>query len=150
MKRCNNCFRYALGDPAYCTHCGRTYDKKICSRGHVLGRHVQFCPTCGSNEMTTPAPPETFLAWASRWALQVAVFSFVGLVLFSLAASAAVAIDWSRLVEPLVRLALVLGLLYWASTKLPGPVRKVGKLAGKGAIRMMRNKREGGGSRRSR
>jgi hypothetical protein len=150
MKRCNNCFRYALGDPPYCTYCGRTYDKRICSKGHVLGRNAQFCPTCGSNDMSEPAPPETLLAWASRWTLQIAVGSFIGLVLFALGASVVVAIDWSQLVEPLVSLVLVLCLLYWATTTLPGPVKKVGKAAGRGVVRMMKTKRNESGSRRSR
>jgi hypothetical protein len=148
MKRCNYCFRYALGKPTYCTYCGRTYDKKICSRGHLLSRYAQFCPTCGSHDLSTPAPPESATGFLSRWTLQILVGGFVVLVLFFLAATAFVYVDWRLLVDPLLRLGVVLGLLYWASTLLPGPVRKVGRAAGRGAMRMIRRGRNDG-SRRS-
>jgi hypothetical protein len=150
MKHCNNCFRYAFGSPTYCMYCGSSYDKQICSRGHVLGRKARFCPTCGSNDLSTPAPPETAFAWLSRWTLQIVVGSLVGLLLFGFAVSIVLAIDWDALVEPLVRLALMLALLYWLTTMLPASVRRVGKAMGRGAVRMMRAKRSDGGSRRSR
>jgi hypothetical protein len=148
MKRCNNCFRYALGKPTYCTYCGRSYDKRICSRGHLLSRYAQFCPSCGSNDLSTPAPPEAALAWLSRWSLQILVGGFVALVLFSLAATAFVYIDWAVLIDPMLRLALMLGLLYWVTTLLPGPVKRIGRAAGRQAMKLVRNRRNGG-SRRS-
>lgn len=127
MKRCNYCFRYAVGDPVYCNHCGRTYNVRICSRGHPNPRTVEFCGLCGSQDFSTAAPPEGFLAWASRWILVFFVASFVGVITVAILFSIVASIDWQELARPLLSLALMLVFLYWTTTLLPGPIKKVGR-----------------------
>jgi RNA polymerase subunit RPABC4/transcription elongation factor Spt4 len=131
MRRCNHCFRYATGQPLYCPTCGRSYDARICPRGHINPRTTQFCPTCGSSEFSTPAPPETFLAWTSRWVLQLFVGTAVGLFIIAAVGSIVVRIDWHQLTQPFVSLVLMIGALYWLTTLLPGPIKKVGRAAGR-------------------
>ena len=131
MKRCNFCFRYAPGEPTYCTTCGRTYDVRICSRGHVNGRGGQFCAECGSEELSTPAPPEGWLARLSRWSLQILVGASVGLTIVSAVLALFYLIDWPQVMSRLVLLFLMLGFLYWTTTLLPGPIKKIGKTSQK-------------------
>jgi hypothetical protein len=104
---------------------------KICSRGHVTHRDVQFCSQCGSGEFSTPAPRATWLFHVSGFAvylvaaLSLIVVGVVGVLgLLSVLNTAAVLI-------PLAKLGLMLGFLYWATTLLPGPVRKAASKLGK-------------------
>jgi hypothetical protein len=141
MKRCNECFRYAVGQPTYCPFCGRSYNVRICSRGHVNARHVQFCTTCGNTDLSTPAAAEGRLARLSRWSLKlVLAVALVGVALALLVGILA-SIDWSSLAGPLVTLVFMYGFLYWTTTLLPGPVKKVGRAAGRKVVTMVRNKR---------
>ena len=41
------------------------------------------------------------------------------------------AINWELLAPKLLELIVIIGLLYWATTLLPGPIKKLGKVAGK-------------------
>jgi hypothetical protein len=47
-------------------------------------------------------------------------------------------IDWEALSPHVIALVLMLGFLYWTTTLLPGPIRKVGKAAGKQAMKSIR------------
>ena len=142
MKRCNYCFRYTTGDPSYCPTCGRSYGVRICSRGHINSRTTQFCATCGTSEFSTPAPAETLLGWLSRWVLQLLVGVGVGLFLIAAVAGIVAQIDWNQLTEPFVALALMIGLLYWLTTLLPGPIKKVGNAAGKQLVKAVKGRRK--------
>ena len=131
MKYCNNCFRFSVGKPPYCTSCGRSYNVRLCKRGHRNSRQTQFCAECGSGDLSTPAPPETALSRMSRWSVQLVFGMFVGLVILALTASIFVALDWSVIGPKLVQLGITVGVLYWATTLLPGPIRKAGSSLGK-------------------
>src|SRR5436190_1396991 len=131
MRRCTSCFRFHPGTPTFCSYCGRSFDIRICARGHRNPRGVQFCAQCGSADLSTPAPPASILHHVSGFVLYL--FSVLTIVLIALAASLALihSIDWSRVVSPLVSLVLIIGFLYWTTTLLPGPVKKLGKAAGR-------------------
>src|SRR5687768_16538400 len=129
MRRCTSCFRFQPGSPTYCAYCGRSFDVRICSRGHRNPRDVQFCSECGSGDLSTPSPRASFLHRLSGAVLYV----FAGLTILILVGTAVLAffysIDWEAVGPDLMALVLMLGLLYWTTTLLPGPVRKVGKAA---------------------
>src|SRR5262245_39083161 len=131
MRRCTYCFRYAPGSPTYCTTCGRSYGVRICSRGHVNGRGAQFCAECGSEELSVPAPPEGWLARLSRWSLQLLFGAAIGLTIVSAVLGIFYLIDWTAIMSRLVLLFLALGFLYWTTTLLPGPIKKIAKTSGK-------------------
>jgi RNA polymerase subunit RPABC4/transcription elongation factor Spt4 len=142
MRRCTACFRYYPGQPQFCPNCGRSFTVRICNRGHINPRQVHYCLTCGSSELSTPAPPESLLAVLSRWVLIAAISLFAGIVAMTLTVAAIQAIDWRPIVDRLVLLGIVLGFLYWTTTLLPGPVRKVGKAAGRGLWKVAKGKRD--------
>lgn len=131
MKRCTACFRYSLGDPLYCNHCGRSYEVRLCPRGHRNPRGAAFCAECGSGDLSTPGPPATFLFRLSQVVLRAFVPLTVVIVGGTLVLGMLYSLDWSAIAPNLVSLVLMLAVLYWTTTLLPGPVRKVGKAAGK-------------------
>ena len=56
MRYCTNCRKLTAGSPPYCNHCGRSYQYKLCPRGHQNPRAANACSTCGSHELSTPSP----------------------------------------------------------------------------------------------
>ena len=131
MRRCTYCFRFHPGSPVYCTHCGRSFGARICPRGHRSSRHVAFCAECGSADLSTPAPPASLLHHLSGFALY-GFTTFIAVVLIAVVVLSALrSVDWSAFAQPLVSLLIMLGLLYWTTTLIPGPVKKLGRLIGR-------------------
>lgn len=56
MRYCSHCKKLTAGRPPYCNFCGRSYRYKLCPRGHQNPRAANACATCGSHELSTPAP----------------------------------------------------------------------------------------------
>lgn len=131
MRRCTYCFRFQTGKPVYCAFCGRSFDVRICSRGHRNPRGVQFCAECGSADLSTPTPPASLLHRVSG----VTLYFFAGLTIVLIVAVPVLAlflsIDFEQLAPAIVRLVLVVGFLYWTTTLLPGPIKRIGKAAGR-------------------
>ena len=142
MRRCTSCFRFHPGTPTFCAYCGRSFDVRICSRGHRNPRGVQYCAECGSADLSTPAPPASFLHHFSGFVL----YLFSGLTIALIVVTAVLAvlrtIDWSVLSGPLAELVLMLAFLYWTTTLLPGPVKKLGKAAGRYAVKSIRKDKQ--------
>ena len=61
MRWCAQCRRYVGGQPRFCASCGRTFQVRLCPRGHASHRNVAYCAECGSDDLSTPAPPESRL-----------------------------------------------------------------------------------------
>jgi hypothetical protein len=143
MRRCTACFRFHPGTPTFCSYCGRSFDVRICPRGHRNLRGVQFCAECGSADLSTPAPPASFLHHVSGVVLYF--FSALTISLIVLVAGLAVihSIDWSALTPSLIALVLMVGFLYWTTTLLPGPVKKLGKAAGRQVMKSIRKDKHG-------
>jgi hypothetical protein len=92
--------------------------------------------------MSTPAAPETFLSRFSHFVLKAFVLFFLGMTVLTVVASVLVSIDWRPVLNQLGGLLVMLGFLYWTSTLLPGPVKRVGKAAGRGLLRSIQNRRK--------
>ena len=140
MRRCTACFRFQTGRPTYCSYCGRSFDVRICSRGHRNPRGAQFCSECGSADLSVPAPRASFLHRLSGAVLYVFTGFALVVIVLSIVLSVVSTIDWSALSGPLIALVLMIGALYWTTTLLPGPVRKVGRAAGKHLVNSMKRK----------
>lgn len=143
MRRCTYCFRFQPGRPTFCSFCGRSFDVRICSRGHHNPRGATFCAECGSADLSTPAPKPTFLYRLSGWALYGLCVVGIGAVLLAAVLSILYSIDWNELLGPLFALLLMLGILYWTTTLLPGPVRRVGKAVGRKVWKSMKGTGKG-------
>ena len=142
MRRCTQCFRFHPGSPTFCAYCGRSFDVRICARGHRNPRGVQYCSECGTADLSTAAPPASFLHQLSGFVL----YLFCGLTIALIAVTAGLAlldnIDWSTVTPSLVALVLMLAFLYWTTTLLPGPVKRLGKAAGRQAWKSIRKDKQ--------
>jgi RNA polymerase subunit RPABC4/transcription elongation factor Spt4 len=124
MRYCLNCSRMTLGEPRFCTFCGRTYEAKLCPRLHVNPREAQVCSECGSRDLTTPAPKPPF--WLYPVLLLFSMLS--GFVLLSLSLGYLVTYFYvlfarPALLLPFMLLGLVLGGLWLLYVGMPGIVR---------------------------
>jgi|SRR5581483_1015105 len=127
MRRCSSCFRFHPGHPTFCSFCGRSFGVRICSRGHINPRSAQFCSDCGSGDLSTPATEPSLTFRLSGLALYL-LAAFTGVAIAMTAGLALIhLVDWQMLTSHLAALILMLGFLYWATTLLPGPVKKLGK-----------------------
>ena len=140
MKRCTECFRYSFGTPTFCAYCGRSYQIRLCPRGHKSPRNVTFCTECGSSDLSTAAPPATLWFRLSELAIRLGAAVVPAIVIAAVLIALLTTINWSGLGAPLATLAVLLGLAYWATTLLPAPVRRIGRAVGRRAARAMRNK----------
>jgi hypothetical protein len=141
MRRCTLCFRFHPGTPTFCSYCGRSFDVRICSRGHRNPRGVEYCAECGSADLSTPAPPASFLHHLSGLVLYLFFLLTIALVVIAAFFSLVHTIDWRTLSEPFVMLVLLLGVLYWTTTLLPGPVKKVGRSVSRQMLKAVRKGR---------
>jgi hypothetical protein len=126
MKYCYQCGRVTVGEPLYCNSCGRSYDLKLCSRGHANPRRADFCSTCGSRDLSTPQP---------RVPIQVRLLAFLlsllpGLLLVLLSVLSAAILIWEVLTNPrwlcaLLFLGIAFGILAWVWSELPLWFRKL-------------------------
>jgi hypothetical protein len=104
------------GEALYCSHCGRTYDVRLCPRQHVNPRGAEVCSKCGSRELSTPQPAIPvglrFLALIARLVL--------GLLLFYTTLSLLVALASSPQVQQFcVASGILLAVLWALWSKLP-------------------------------
>lgn len=116
---------------------------RVCSRGHRNPRGVQFCAECGSADLSTPAPPASFLHHLSGFVLYLFSALTIALIVITAVLAVLYNIDWSALMPSLAALVLMLGFLYWTSTLLPGPVKKLGKAAGRQVMKSIKRDRHG-------
>jgi hypothetical protein len=129
MKHCSQCRRFTAGRPTYCPFCGRSYNVKICPRGHASPRGVTFCAECGSGDLSTPAPPPTI---GSQWLLLVVELGGRLVPLLAIVAGLLVVlllVDLGQLFDALFPLLLLLGLASWLFSLLPAPVKRLGRSA---------------------
>lgn len=78
----------------------------------------------------------------SHAVMVTAVASFTGIAALALSTAIIASVNWRPVLEQLAGLAVMLALLYWTTTLLPGPVRKVGRTVGRGVMKAARGKRD--------
>ena len=93
--------------------------------------------------MSTPGPPASFLHHVSGFVLYLFACLTMALIVVTAALAVIDHIDWSALTPPLAALVLMLGFLYWTTTLLPGPVKRLGKAAGRYAVKSIRKDKHG-------
>lgn len=63
MRYCSYCGKWFAGRPTYCPNCGRTWDYRICPRGHLNPPSALYCGECGSPDLSETSGRER---WFSR------------------------------------------------------------------------------------
>jgi len=54
MRYCLSCRKITSGKPSYCNYCGKSYEAKLCQRGHANPRGAEVCSSCGSRNLSLP------------------------------------------------------------------------------------------------
>ena len=54
MRYCSRCKMLHAGRPMFCPSCGRTWNYRLCERGHEnsINHHANYCAVCGSPNLT--------------------------------------------------------------------------------------------------
>jgi hypothetical protein len=117
------------GEPLFCNYCGRSYDTKLCPRLHPNPRTAEVCSQCGSSDLSLPQPRSPW--WLPPLLSTVSFLPGVLLLTFSLAvlisfvqALVTDPILFQQLMSRVVLLVLLLGLLWWLYSQLPGFIRR--------------------------
>lgn len=63
MKYCRSCRHLTAGRPMFCPSCGRSYDTRVCPKGHANNRAARACGACGARDLSQPHPGRA-LVWA--------------------------------------------------------------------------------------
>lgn len=138
MRYCFSCKRLTAGEPLFCNHCGTTYDVRLCPRLHVNPRAARVCAQCGSSDLSTPQARRSFVT--NAW--YIAVSRLPGVLLLILSVWFFLALLSELLTNQQVQseffvLLLMLGIAWWAYTRLPRPIQH-------GLTQLLRRKRRNG------
>lgn len=120
MRYCSQCQRLTAGDPLYCSHCGSTYNAKLCPARHLNPRTAEVCSECGSRDLSTPAPRHPL--WLRPLLLLLSLLPGVvlALVLVLIAAGLVQQVATNGQIQSqLVILLLLFALLWWLYVHLP-------------------------------
>jgi len=66
MRYCPNCRRISEKWPDRCRFCGRTWNVRICRRGHLNPANTVFCMECGSADLSETAKGGRFINFVLR------------------------------------------------------------------------------------
>lgn len=126
MKFCYQCGRVTAGEPLYCNSCGRSYNVRLCPRGHANPRSAEVCALCGNRDLSTPQP---------RVPIRIRVLAFLlsllpGFLLVLVSILVAALLVRELLTNPqwliaLIFLGIVCGILAWIWSELPLWFRKI-------------------------
>ena len=132
MRLCTNCYRITLGEPLFCSFCGRTYDVKLCPHKHPNPRSARVCSQCGSTDFTTPQPKPSL--WQLPLIFLLSVLPGLLLLLLSLLFLIGLVqalINNQQLLGQFLLVGLLLAVLWIVYLQIPGFVRSgVQKLFG--------------------
>jgi len=119
MRYCKNCRKFTAGSPAYCQFCARSYNVKLCPRGHKNPRAATACSECGSRDLSTPHARQSGMSL---------IGTILGLLILSALSIYAVYFAYRLVTTPdallglmKLGLGLALVLLVWAFAFDPSP-----------------------------
>ncbi|MEN6532648.1 MAG: zinc ribbon domain-containing protein [Bryobacteraceae bacterium] len=128
MRYCNQCHRITAGEPLFCNFCGASYDVKLCPSRHINPRSAEVCATCGSRDLSTPAPPLPVWARAALWLLTyVPGVVLLLLSLFLLTQAIQEFLHDARLQGQVMILILMLGIFWYIYIQIPAFIRSLFK-----------------------
>jgi hypothetical protein len=138
MRYCTSCRRFTEGQPLFCSGCGNSFDVRLCPRLHANPRSARVCSQCGSRELSTPQAVGPLLVRLSNHFLSL----LPGMALLLLSIALFVAFLETVLTNQdvqgqLIVILLLLGVAWWAYSKLPAPIRH-------GVSRLIRRRRGNG------
>lgn len=125
MRYCSQCHRLTTGEPLFCTHCGATYDAKLCPARHVNARSAEFCSQCGSRDLSNPAP--SLPLWLKPVLFLIAFAPGLLLALLLVLVSIGIVqqlLTNGQIQAQFIALLAMLALLWWIYIHLPKFIQK--------------------------
>ena len=77
MRFCPHCRRLNPGRPVICHYCARTWQVRLCPRGHENPPDSQFCGIWGSADLSETTGPVPFWIWLIRIASLIIFIVFI-------------------------------------------------------------------------
>jgi len=126
MKFCYQCGRVTEGQPLYCNSCGRSYNVKLCARGHANPRSAEVCSQCGSRDLSRPQPrvPLHIRLLAFLFSLVPSFLLILASILTGVFLIRELATN-PRWLLALILLGIAYGILVWVWSQLPLWFRKL-------------------------
>ena len=120
MRFCPSCRKWVAGRPVYCSNCGRTWNYRICPRGHLNPPDANYCSTCGSLDLSSCSGMEPWFSrlagFVSKTLPKVILIGFAVFILLNLS---------QRSFENLVGFVIVVGILVIGYSLLPRGIKRV-------------------------
>ena len=122
MKYCPTYKRWNQGNPVFCQYCGRTWNYKVCPRGHLNPYNARFCQECGSPDLSEPA--EGYIPLGFRlikpllWVTVIGLLILISLANFDTASSSS---------QALIPSLIPIGLLILVIFLIPGGIGRVAR-----------------------
>ncbi len=120
MRYCLYCQRWTAGRPVYCPNCGRTWNHRICPRGHLNPSSALFCADCGSPDLSETSGKER---WFSKIAgiisgvlPKILLVGFIVLILANIN---------ERSLEPLAGFIISISILFVVFTLMPRGIKRL-------------------------
>jgi hypothetical protein len=101
-----------------CHYCGRTWQVRLCPRGHENPPDSQFCGICGSADLTETAGPVPFWIWLIR------IGSLVIFILFIASLNPPEFRLTDQIIAQVIAIAILIFVINMSLSGLPGPVRR--------------------------
>jgi hypothetical protein len=120
MRYCSLCKRLSRDGSLFCNHCGRSFNVRLCPRLHENTRDAKVCASCGSIELSTPAPRRSklfFLASSFALALYVSTLAFLSVAYIATYIKVVFVEQGAAL--PMLIVGFLLGLLWLALVSFP-------------------------------
>lgn len=122
MKYCRSCRHLSAGSPIFCPACGRSYNARVCPRGHLNARAARVCGICGARDLSEPHRSRP-MHWA-RFRIAILVVLWLSTVVYAEAFTAQLLLSNPDLL-PAMLPGLALALLWSGLVGLsPGTVAK--------------------------
>lgn len=68
MRYCSHCKRLNTEHPPFCRYCGRSWNARLCPRGHPNPTDANFCGECGNTDLTETTGSFPLWVRAAAWA----------------------------------------------------------------------------------
>lgn len=107
----------------FCHYCGRTWQVRLCPRGHENDPDAQFCGICGSADLTETAGPMPLWIWLIRFGILI-IFIAIIIILFANFKLPEFHLT-DQIIAQVISLAILIFVVKTGLSGMPGPLRRV-------------------------
>ena len=125
MHHCMYCFHVSRHGLPLCTTCGHSApERRVCRLAHVSPATAHRCLVCHTTELSTPAPPGSWLNRMIYRLTHTMLVLLAGAALLLVALLTTGDVDRTRGIAHLIAVGATLLILYRTSLVFPGPLMR--------------------------